>query len=81
MDLGQHNSHSVLVKMIEEWEYCLQQSEALWEEAIELTLHVPKAQAIGMRQSDMDEIRNTLYRIREENNHIKICINRELFIW
>ena len=27
----------------------------------------------------MDEIRNALYRIREENNCIKICINREFF--
>ena len=71
IDPGQHNSHSVLVKMTEEWEYRIRQSEALREEAIELTLRVPKARAIGMRRCEMDEIRNALYRIREKNNHIK----------
>ena len=79
MDPGQHNSHAFLVKMIEEWEFHIRQSKVLWEESIERTLRVPKAQAIGMRRCDMDEIRNALYRIREENNHIMICINREYF--
>ena len=32
-----------------------------------------------MSRSDMDEIRNALYRIREENNRIRICINRLYF--
>ena len=79
IDPGQHNSHLVLVKMIEEWEYRIRQSKALRKDAIELTLRVPKARAITMRRCQMDEIRNALYRIREENNHIMICINREFF--
>ena len=43
MDPDQHNSHVVLVKMIEDWQYSLRQTEVLWEEAIELNLRVPKA--------------------------------------
>ena len=31
MDLGQYNSHAVLVKMIEEWQYYLRQSKAHME--------------------------------------------------
>ena len=73
------NSHSVLVKMTEEWEYRIRQSEALREEAIELNLRAPKSRAIGMSRSDMDEIRIALYRIREENNRIRIRINRSYF--
>ena len=79
IDPGQHNSHSILVKMTEEWEYRIRQSEALREEAIELNLRAPKSRAIGMSRSDMDEIRIALYRIREENNRIRIRINRSYF--
>ena len=32
-----------------------------------------------MSRSDMDEIRNALYHIREENNCIRIHINRSYF--
>ena len=32
-----------------------------------------------MSRSDMDEIRIALYRIREENNRIRIRINRSYF--
>ena len=32
-----------------------------------------------MTRCDMDEIRNALYHIREENNRIMIRINREFF--
>ena len=79
MDPGKHNSHAVLVKMIEEWEFCLRQFEALQEEAIKLTLRVPKAWAIVITRCDMEEICNALYHIREENNRIMIRINREFF--
>ena len=79
MDPGQHNSHAVMVKMNEEWQYRLRQSQALREEAIELNIRVPKARAIGMTRCNMDEIRNALYRIREENNRIMIRLNRHFF--
>ena len=79
MDPGQHNRHAVLVKMIEEWEFRIRQSEALREEAIELNILVLKARAIRMTKYNMDEIRNALYRIREENNCIMIRLNRHFF--
>ena len=65
--------------MIEEWQFRLRQSEALWEEAIELNICVPKARAIGMIRCNMDEIRNALYHIREENNRIMIRLNKHFF--
>ena len=79
LDPGQHNSHGVLVKLNEEWVYHERQSHVLWEQATKINICVPKAQAIRMRLCDMNKIRNALYRIRVENNHILIRINREFF--
>ena len=66
-------------KMIEEWHFQIRQSEALCEEAIELRLQAPKARALEMAKSDLTEIRSALYCIREENNYLKIILNREYF--
>ena len=79
LDPGQHNSHRVLVKLNEEWVFRERQLHALREQAMEINVRVPKARAIVMRRGDMNEIRNALYRICEENNRILIRINRELF--
>ena len=65
--------------MIEEWQYHLWQFEALREEAIEINVHEPKARATRMRRCNMDEIWNALYHIREENNRIKIRLDRHFF--
>ena len=65
---------------MEEWSFHIHQANDFRVEVRSYNIPIPRALAIDMLRSDVHILRKALYRIREENNRIKIYINRYYFM-
>ena len=70
------NSTQVHNTMRAEWDWLLREQEMFYDEMVSYKLPVPWRLASQMPRDTMDELRKALCRIREENNQMKICLNR-----
>ena len=58
------------------WDWLLREQEMFYDEMVSYKLPVPRRLASQMSRDTIDELRRALCRIREENNWMKIRLNR-----
>ena len=59
-----------------EWDWLLHEQEMFYDEIVGYKLPVPQQLASQMPRDTIDELRRALCCIREENNRMKIRLNR-----
>ena len=70
------NSAQVHNTMRAAWDWLLCEQEMFYDEMVSYKLSVPRRLASQMLRDTIDELRRALCRIREENNRMKIHLNR-----
>ena len=70
------NSAYVHNTMRQEWAWLFREQQLFYDELIGFKLPVPRWLASQMPRDTIDELRKALNCIREENNRMKICLNR-----
>ena len=70
------NSARVHNTIREEWAWLLHEQEMFYDKLVGYKLPVPWWLALQMPRDMIDELRKALNRIREENNQMKIHLNR-----
>ena len=76
LDPNLRDSPRVVNRMREEWSFLVTQSDEFCKEMIRYGVKVPHQIATKMPIDTIDGLRSALNRIREENNRIKIRLNR-----
>ncbi|KAK9998181.1 hypothetical protein SO802_017784 [Lithocarpus litseifolius] len=76
IDLNLRNSERVHNTMRQDWAWLLHEQEMFYDELVGYKLLVPWQLALQMPRDTIDELRKALNRIREENNRMKIHLNR-----
>ena len=76
INLNLQNSAYVHSTMRQEWDWLFREQQMFYDELIGLKLPVPWRLASQMPRDTIDELRKALNRIREENNRMKIHLNR-----
>ena len=62
--------------MRQEWDWLFREQQMFYDELASFKLPVPRRLASQMPRDMIEELRKALNRIREENNRIKIRLNR-----
>ena len=62
--------------MGQEWAWLFREQQMFYDELVGFKLLVPRRLASQMPRDSIDELRKALNRIREENNQMKIRLNR-----
>ena len=62
--------------MRQEWAWLFREQQMFYDELVDFKLPVPRRLASQMPRDTIDELRKALNRIREENNRMKIRLNR-----
>ena len=70
------NSAYVHNTMRQEWAWLFREQQMFYDELVGFKLPVPRRLASQMPKDSIDELRKALNRIREENNRMKIRLNR-----
>ena len=70
------NSTYVHNTMRQEWAWLFCEQQMFYDELVGFKLPVPRRLASQMPRDSIDELRKALNRIREENNQMKIRLNR-----
>ena len=70
------NSAQVHNTIRAEWDWLLYEQEMFYDEIVRYKLPVPRWLASQMLRDTIDELRRALCCIREENNRMKIRLNR-----
>ena len=76
IDSKLRNSARVHNTMRQEWAWLLREQEMFYDELVGYKLPVPRRLASQMLRDTIDELYRALNRIREENNRMKIRLNR-----
>ena len=76
INLNLRNSARVHNTMRQEWAWLLREQEMFYDELVGYKLPVPRRLASQMLRDTIDELYKALNRIREENNRMKIRLNR-----
>ena len=75
------NSAQIHNTMRAEWDWLLYEQEMFYNEIVSYKLPVPRWLATQLLRDTIDELHRALYCIREENNRIKIRLNRYRTKW
>ncbi|KAL0015857.1 hypothetical protein SO802_002926 [Lithocarpus litseifolius] len=70
------NSARIHNTMRQEWAWLLREQEMFYDELVGYKLPVPRRLALQMPRDTIDGLCRALNRIKEENNRMKICLNR-----
>ena len=70
------NSAYIHNTMRQEWAWLFREQQMFYDELVGFKLLVPRQLASQMPRDTIDELHKALNRIREENNRIKIRLNR-----
>ena len=70
------NSAYVYNTMRQEWDWLFHEQQMFYDELAGFKLPVPRRLASQMPRDMIDKLRKALNRIREENNRMKIRLNR-----
>ena len=70
------NSAYVHNTMRQEWAWLFRKQQMFYDELVGFKLPVPRRLASQMHKDTIDELRKALNHIREENNRMKIRLNR-----
>ena len=62
--------------MRQEWAWLFHEQQMFYDELVGFKLPVPRRLALQMPRDMINELRKALNCIREENNRMKICLNR-----
>ena len=62
--------------MRQEWAWLLHEQEMFYDKLVGYKLSMPRRLTSQMSRDTIDKLRRALNRIREENNRMKICLNR-----
>ena len=62
--------------MRQEWAWIFREQQMFYDELVGFNLPVPRRLVSQMPRDTIDELRKALNRIREENNRMKIRLNR-----
>ena len=76
INLNLWNSAYVHNTMRQEWTCLFHEHQMFYDELVGFKLPVPRRLASQMPRDMIDELRKALNHIREENNWMKICLNR-----
>ena len=76
INLNLQNSAYVHNTMRQEWAWLFREQQMFYDELVDFKLPVPRRLASQMPRDTIDELRKALNRIREENNRMKIRLNR-----
>ena len=70
------NSAQVHNTMRAEWDWLLHEQKMFYDKMVGYKMPVPRRLALQMPRDTIGELSRTLCCIREENNRMKICLNR-----